>query len=631
MNEKSCNHCYGKHYEHSHEHGHDHSHSETISRQEKVFYVLAIILFVIGFIPALAEIKVVIYAMAILLCGYKLLKEGIINIFKLNFKEDTLMTIAAIAAFILGEYPEAVAVILLFKLGEYLEAKASKTSNNEIENISKIKAENANLILGNNTKVVDVKELKVGDKILIKAGEKVPVDSKIIKGKSTLDTSSITGESKPQEIVEGNDILSGTINLSSAIECEVIRNFEHSTASQIVDLVYEATNNKGKTEKFITKFSKIYTPIVIALAIIIAILPPLIFGLGFVDWIKRGLVFLVASCPCSLVISVPLAFFACIGAISKKGMLVKGTKHIEKLSKITAVCFDKTGTLTTGKMQIDIIQDTGIYDKNEILTYIYSLEKLSNHPISTAIMEISNQIQAKEVKEYKEIAGMGLYGKIDGKEVVLGNKKILRKFNVTGSITEDGAIYLGIDGKFSGYITLKEEVRKTSENIVKEFSKIGIKRVVMLTGDNSKAASKIASQLNIKEKYSELLPKDKLEKVNELKNNKEIVLTVGDGINDSPVLATADFGVSMGEGTEIASNSADGILLSNNVMALPNIIKTSKSAMNIVKANIAFSIIIKIIVLTLGVLGMAPIWLAVLADTGVTALTVINSMRILKM
>lgn len=629
MSECCCNHNH-KH-EHNHSHDHNHQHNETADKKEIVLYILSILFFALGFIPALSDIKIVIYAISILLCGYDLLKEGIINIFKLNFTEDTLMTIAAIAAFILGEYPESVAVILLFKLGEYLEGRASKTSNDSIEEISKIKAETANLCWGNDIKVVDVNELKVGDKILIKPGEKVPVDVKIIKGNSTLDTSSITGESKTQEVCAKQEILSGSINLTSILECQVIRDFKNSTASQIVDLVYEATNNKGKTEKFITRFSKIYTPIVIALAIIIAIIPPLILDGSFSDWIKRGLVFLVASCPCSLVISVPLAFFACIGAISKKGMLVKGTKHIEKLSKVTAVCFDKTGTLTTGKMKIDTVQDTDIYNKEEVLTYIYSLEKLSNHPISTAIMELTDNIQEKEVVGYKEIAGMGLYGKIDEKEIVFGNKKILRKFNVKYNSLEDGAIYLGVNGKLAGYITLKEELRKESKEIVEAFKKINVKRVIMLTGDNSKAGMAIANEIGIKEKYTDLLPKDKLEKVNELKNHKETVLVVGDGINDSPVLAASDFGVSMGEGTEIASNSADGILLSNNIATIPNVINIGRKSMNIVKTNIVFSIIIKLIVLTMGVAGVAPIWLAVLADTGVTALTVINSMRILRM
>lgn len=606
----------------------EHNHEHENSKLGIILYVLSIILFAIGYIPAFEQYKMFIYLGAVLLSGYDLIFEGLKNILKLNFEEDTLMTIAVIAAFALGEYPESVLVILLFKLGEFLEDKARDKSNDNIEQIAKIKSENANLLNKNTIEVVDVKELKLGDRILIKAGEKVPVDSKIIKGESTLDTSSITGESKPQEVSSGMEILSGSINMSGSLECEVIRTFENSTASQIVDLVHVAMGNKGKTEKFITKFSKIYTPTVIILAVLIAVVVPLIFKQSFSEWIKRSLIFLVASCPCSLVISVPLAFFSCLGAISKKGMIIKGTKHIENLSKTTAVCFDKTGTLTTGKMEINEVKSLGELDKNTILEYVYNLEKSSNHPISTAIINMSKDLKNKEVDKNKEIAGHGMYGIIDNKEVLFGNKKLLDMYDVKYTNLEDGAIYLAIDKKLEGYITLKEELR--NKDIVEEFKKVNIKRLVMLTGDSKKQANKVGKDLNISEVYAELLPQNKLDKVEELKKQNEKVTFIGDGINDSPVLASANFGIAMGEGTEIASSTADGILLSNNIATLPEIIKISRKSMRIVKANIIFSIVVKLIVLGLGVLGYAPIWLAVLADTGVTFLTVLNSMRIFK-
>lgn len=606
----------------------EHNHEHENSKLGIILYVLSIILFAIGYIPAFEQYKMFIYLGAVLLSGYDLIFEGLKNILKLNFEEDTLMTIAVIAAFALGEYPESVLVILLFKLGEFLEDKARDKSNDNIEQIAKIKSENANLLNKNTIEVVDVKELKLGDRILIKAGEKVPVDSKIIKGESTLDTSSITGESKPQEVSSGMEILSGSINMSGSLECEVIRTFENSTASQIVDLVHVAMGNKGKTEKFITKFSKIYTPTVIVLAVIIAVVIPLIFKQSFSEWIKRSLIFLVASCPCSLVISVPLAFFSCLGAISKKGMIIKGTKHIENLSKTTAVCFDKTGTLTTGKMEINEVRSLGELDRNTILEYVYNLEKSSNHPISTAIINMSKYLKNKEVDKNKEIAGHGMYGIIDNKEVLFGNKKLLDMYDVKYTNLEDGAIYLAIDKKLEGYITLKEELR--NKDIVEEFKKVNIKRLVMLTGDSKKQANKVGKDLNISEVYAELLPQNKLDKVEELKKQNEKVTFIGDGINDSPVLASANFGIAMGEGTEIASSTADGILLSNNIATLPEIIKISRKSMRIVKANIIFSIVVKLIVLGLGVLGYAPIWLAVLADTGVTFLTVLNSMRIFK-
>lgn len=623
-----CNHIEEHNHEHEGCHGHCHENEHENSKLGIVLYVLSIILFAIGYIPAFEQYKMFIYLGAVLLSGYDLIFEGLKNILKLNFEEDTLMTIAVIAAFALGEYPESVLVILLFKLGEFLEDKARDKSNDNIEQIAKIKSENANLLNKNTIEVVDVKELKLGDRILIKAGEKVPVDSKIIKGESTLDTSNITGESKPQEVSSGMEILSGSINMSGSLECEVIRTFENSTASQIVDLVHVAMGNKGKTEKFITKFSKIYTPTVIVLAVIIAVVIPLIFKQSFSEWIKRSLIFLVASCPCSLVISVPLAFFSCLGAISKKGMIIKGTKHIENLSKTTAVCFDKTGTLTTGKMEINEVRSLGELDRNTILEYVYNLEKSSNHPISTAIINMSKDLKNKEVDKNKEIAGHGMYGIIDNKEVLFGNKKLLDMYDVKYTNLEDGAIYLAIDKNLEGYITLKEELR--NKDIVEEFKKVNIKRLVMLTGDSKKQANKVGKDLNISEVYAELLPQNKLDKVEELKKQNEKVTFIGDGINDSPVLASANFGIAMGEGTEIASSTADGILLSNNIATLPEIIKISRKSMRIVKANIIFSIVVKLIVLGLGVLGYAPIWLAVLADTGVTFLTVLNSMRIFK-
>lgn len=606
-------------------HNHHNSQNERI---KIIFYIMSIVLFGLGFLPILSSFKPIIYLVAILLSGFDLILEGIKNIFKLNFEEDTLMTIAVIAAFILGEYPESVAVILLFKLGEFLEDKARDKSNHNIEEISKIKAEHANLLIGDKIEVVDVRKLRVGDKILIKPGEKVPVDVVILKGESNLDTSSITGESKMQEVVRKNRILSGSINISGSLECEVIRDFENSTASQIVDLVYEAINNKGKTEKFITKFSKIYTPVVIILAIIIAIVLPIILKEEFTKWISKSLIFLVASCPCSLVISVPLAFFSCLGAISKKGMIIKGTKHIENLSKATTICFDKTGTLTTGKMQIEDIKSIGNYTDDEILEYIYNLERLSNHPISTALTNLKIDIKIKEVESYKEIAGHGVYGIIDNKEILFGNKKLLDKYKIKYNNLEDGVIYLAINNTLEGYVSLKEEIR--NKNITSEFKNVNIKRLVMLTGDNKKESEKVAKDLNLDEIYFELLPQDKLNKVEEIKKQNEKVIFIGDGINDSPVLAVSDFGIAMGEGTEIASSTADGILLSNNISSLPDIIKISRKSMNIVKVNIIFSIIVKLIVLYLGLIGIAPIWLAVLADTGVTFLTVLNSMRIFR-
>lgn len=613
-----------------------HSHEKKEKGKEKqvkwqwIFYLFSIVFFILGFFPILEKYRIIVYGISVLLAGYDLLWEGIKNIFHFNFEEDTLMTIAVIAAFIIGEYPESCLVVLLFKLGEFIEDKAVERSHSNIEDIVKIKANFANRVKENDDiEVVKVEEIKIGDKILIKPGEKVPVDCLVLKGKSELDTSAITGESNPQEVKEKQELLSGSINLTGALICEVVKDFSHSTASQIIDLVYEATNNKGKTEKFITKFSKIYTPIVIILAIFIVAIPAII-RLDMHTWIMRALFFLVASCPCSLVISVPLSFFSCIGAISKKGMVIKGTKHIEDLAKANVVALDKTGTLTTGKMTIDKIGIVGEKNKQEVLQYIYSMEKLSNHPISTAVTEKITGIESFEVEDYQEIPGHGLVGKIQKEKVVLGNEKLLKKYGIQWEEKVEGAIYLAINNKLQGYMTLKEEIREDVSHLVKDLKALHINDVMMLTGDNKSQAIKIAKQLSISSVLADLLPQEKLEAIKKEKKQKKKVIFVGDGINDGPVLATANFGISMGEGTEIANDTADGILLSNRVGMLPTFIKIARKSMSIIRTNIIFSLAIKFIVLVIGFLGYAPIWAAILADTGVTLLTILNSLRIFR-
>lgn len=619
-----CHHCH-------HEHCDIEKHHEDKEEKLSIYlYGIGILFLVLSFIPMLAEFRLELVLLAILFSGYELLLNGIKNIFHLNFEEETLMTIAVIAAFVLGEYTESCLVILLYRLGEFLEERASDKSEESIKEIVKIKADTANRVLENTIETVDVKEIKVGDTILIKPGEKVPVDCKVLYGESEIDTSSLTGESNPVYIKKGEELLSGGMNLTGAITCEVLRNVKDSAASQIVDLVYEATNNKGKTEKFITRFSKIYTPIVIAISLLIAIVP-FIFKLDVKEWIMRALIFLVASCPCSLVISVPLSFFTSLGKISKKGMIIKGTKHIENLANASVIAFDKTGTLTTGNMKIDEIKSFEPYDKSAILSYMYSLELLSNHPIGTAIKNYDGEIEERKVEDYKEIAGHGLYGKIEQKEVLFGNSKLLEQYNIS-KIQEipENAIIIVIDKKIAGFITLVEDIRKEANELVASLKTAGIKKTMMLTGDNEKSAKKIGNILNIDEIKSSLLPQEKLAVIEELKKQGEKVIFVGDGINDSPVLASSNFGIAMGAGTNIASITADGILISNNLSSLPSIVKTAKRAMRVVKANILFSLIVKLIVLVLGAIGIAPIWLAILADTGVTFLTVVNAIKNIK-
>lgn len=620
---KHCDHCEIEHHEH-------HEHKEKENKLDIILYIIAIVFLGLSFIPTFTNTRVIFILLSIILSGYELLFNGIKNIFKLDFEEDTLMTIAVIAAFCLGEYVESCLVIILFRLGEFLEERAVYKSNESIKEIVKIKADLANKVIKDVIETVDVKEIKVGDTILIKPGEKIPVDCRVIYGETQIDTSSLTGESKPVFVSKEMEILSGGVNLTGSITCEVLRDAENSAASQIVDLVYEATNNKGKTEKFITRFSKIYTPIVILIAILIAIVP-LIFKLDVKEWIMRALIFLVASCPCSLIISVPLSFFTGLGKISKKGMIIKGTKHIEKLAGTNVVAFDKTGTLTTGNMKIDVLESFNSYNKETIISYMYSLELLSNHPIGTAIKNYSKEIEQRKVEDYKEIAGHGLYGKIEGKETLFGNRKLLEQYEIgINNEIPENAICLSIDKEIAGYVILTEEIRNGSVNIVKNLKDIGIKKVMMLTGDNLKNAEVIGKELKVDEIKASLLPKDKLTVIEELKKTNEKVIFIGDGINDSPVLASSGFGIAMGAGASIASITADGILISNNISTIPSIIRTARCTMKVVKANIVFSLLVKAIVLVLGGVGIAPIWLAILADTGVTFLTVLNAVKNIK-
>ena len=603
------------------------------SSKLKIFlYVISLILFAVGFIPALESYKLVIYLLAVILSGYDLIIEGIKNIFHLNFEEDTLMTIAIIAAFIIGEYPESVAIVLLFKLGEFIEDKAVEKANKNINSIASLKIKTANLIDGKNTTIVNVEELKIGNSILIKPGETVPVDCKIIKGESALDTSKLTGESEPVYVNKGTEILSGAINQTGTLTCKVTKEYKDSAIAKIVDLVYEATNNKGKKEEYITKFSKIYTPVVIIIAVLLAIIPAL-FGADFVTWLNRALVFLVASCPCSIVISIPLAYFSCIGAISKKGLLIKGTKHIEDLAKAKILALDKTGTITTGKMKVEelkVLDKT--LNKEKLLQYAYSLESNSNHPVSTAIIEYASEFNLKklEVENQKEIAGCGIYGEMEEKQVIIGNKKMLDKYQIeVDNKIPENAILIAVNNKISAYITLNERIREGVKETITKLYETGIKKVVMLTGDSKTNAEKIAKACGKIEYRAKLMPENKVEEINKLKEEGKVIF-IGDGINDSPVLATSDFSIAMGEGTDIASTTADSILISNNISSLPQIIKVARKTIRIVNENITISLLAKLIVLILGILGIAPVWLAVAADTGITLITVINSIRIFK-
>lgn len=574
----------------------DCKYSKEQRKKDIILYSIAIVIILVALLIPIKILKMILFGTTIALIGHKVLLQGIKNIFEFNFTEETLMTIAVIAAFIIGEYPEACLVLFLFNIGEFLSQRAMNKSYDNIEDVISLKQNNANVVEDGHVVVKNSKFVNVGDTILIKPGEMVPLDCIIVSGKTQIDVSNITGESNAVIVKENDHILSGSINLNGAIYAKVEKDLDNSLISQIVNLVEEATNNKGKSEEFITKFSKKYTPAVLVFAIIYVFITGVTGMLEIGEAIRRSLILIVSACPCSLVISVPLAFFACVGSCSKKGMLIKGTKHIESLANANLIAFDKTGTLTTGKMKIDTIEIYGEYSQKQILKVIASLEQYSIHPIANAIFEHIDENKDKlyEVQKYKEITGYGLFGIIEGKEVVFGNEKMLELYRINGKI-EEGKNYLAVGGKIIGAITLKEDISR--ENKMAVYG-LDLQKII-LTGDSRPQAEKIAREYGITDVYSSLLPAQKQEIIQDLRKKGNIVIFIGDGLNDAPVIAEADFGISMGVGTEMAHTSSDAILINNKISALPYIIELSKKTMRIVKTNIIFSLTVKAIVLIL--------------------------------
>lgn len=613
----------------THEHEHQHSHDVAPKKQQVLLLIISILIFIIALLPINEFLKIGLFAISTILSGYDLIISGIKSLFKFKFEENVLMTIAVIAAFAIGEFPEACIVTILFKLGSYLENKAINKSKKDMEKLTQIAPDKANVLINEQIISKNAKQVNVNDIIIIRAGDKVPLDCIITEGQSSVDTSALTGEAIPLFVQKGDTLLSGSINTSGVLKCKVTKDYNNSTASQIIELVYASSAKKGKTENFITKFSKIYTPIVLSLAILLAFVPPL-FGLGsFQDFINRALVFLLASCPCALVISVPLSFFSSIGANSRLGVLVKGSKYIEILSKVNCVAFDKTGTLTSGKLEIENIYCVDNYDKNYILNIAANMESLSSHPIAMAVLNYAKDYKKYNIENLEEFAGLGIKGVLDNKTILCGSSKLMINNNIEMDGLPNANIYISIENKIVGYIVLKEEIPKDNININQVFENVGVKKTVMLSGDNEISAQIIADASNVTEFYASLLPKDKVVQVEKLKQENYTCMFVGDGINDAPVLASADLGVSMGLGSEIANASSDIVLMNNNLKNLAKSITVSKKGMQITKFNIWFAIIVKFIVLTLGALGFIPIWIAIVADVGVSIISVLNSIRIL--
>ena len=613
---------------------------EKINKEINLVFldVIGIIVFLMAyFIPGIKfNLKIGMYIVSYALIGFDIFKKAIKHLFRKDmFDENLLMTIATIGALCIGEYIEGVAVLLLYKIGEYLQDKAVDTSKEKIKSAIDIRAKYANVIKNGKVEKVDPESLKIGDIVVVKNGEKIPTDGVISKGNTRLDTSSLTGESIPKDVAENDEVLSGMINLGEVIEIKVTKAFEDSTASKILDLIENARESKSKTENFITKFSKIYTPTVIVIAILIAMSFPSIFGIGFADSLNRALIFLVVSCPCALVISVPLGFFVGMGSCSKKGILIKGSNYLDALSSVDTVAFDKTGTLTKGVFKITKINNKSDMSDDEILEYLALCESYSNHYIAKSILtSYGKEIDKERIKEHSEIAGHGIKAVIDGKEVLAGNKSLMDSQNIKVEVedTVGTVIYIAIDKKYSGNVVLSDELKDNVLELSNNLKRMcGIKNTVLLTGDKENVAKKVAEEIKFNNVYGELLPQDKVEIVEKLKQGtKKKVAFVGDGINDSPVLASADVGISMGNGSDIAIDTSDIVLMTDEPHKLVECIKISKKTKSVVIQNIVFALSIKVIVLVLSAMGIATMWEAIFADVGVSLLAIFNSIRIFK-
>ena len=613
---------------------------EKINKEINLVFldVIGIIVFLMAyFIPGIKfNLKIGMYIVSYALIGFDIFKKAIKHLFRKDmFDENLLMTIATIGALCIGEYIEGVAVLLLYKIGEYLQDKAVDTSKEKIKNAIDIRAKYANVIKNGKVEKVDPETLKIGDIVVVKNGEKIPTDGVISKGNTRLDTSSLTGESIPKDVAENDEVLSGMINLGEVIEIKVTKAFEDSTASKILDLIENARESKSKTENFITKFSKIYTPTVIVIAILIAMSFPSIFGIGFADSLNRALIFLVVSCPCALVISVPLGFFVGMGNCSKKGILIKGSNYLDALSSVDTVAFDKTGTLTKGVFKITKINNKSDMSDDEILEYLALCESYSNHYIAKSILtSYGKEIDKERIKDHSEIAGHGIKAVIDGKEVLAGNKSLMDNQNIKVDIedTVGTVIYIAIDKKYSGNVVLSDELKDNVLELSNNLKRMcGIKNTVLLTGDKENVAKKVAEEIKFNNVYGELLPQDKVEIVEKLKQGtKKKVAFVGDGINDSPVLASADVGISMGNGSDIAIDTSDIVLMTDEPHKLVECIKISKRTKSVVIQNIVFALSIKVIVLLLSAMGISTMWEAIFADVGVSLLAIFNSIRIFK-
>ena len=602
--------------------------------------IVALILFIIALVLNFNNelVNNIIYIIAYVIVGFEIVKKAIKNIIRGKlFDENFLMTIATLGAFGIGEFPEAVAVMLFYQIGESFQDYAVDKSRKSITSLINIRPDYANVERNGKLLKVNPDDVKIGEVVVIKPGEKIPLDGNIIEGRSSIDTKALTGESLPKDVVEGEDVLSGCINLNSVIKVKVTKEYGESTVSKILDLVENASSKKSKSENFITKFAQYYTPIVVIVAVFLVVLPTLIIkDAVFSDWLYRALSFLVVSCPCALVISIPLSFFGGIGGASKMGVLIKGSNYLEAIANTEIVVFDKTGTLTEGVFEVQQVNAIGISEEELLKLTAYS-ENYSNHPIAASIKKAYNkEIDEKQIIKTQELSGLGIAAKIGKQDVLVGNEKLMDEKQIKFTKCNDigTTLYVAIDKKYVGCIVIADKIKDDAIKTIKELKKNNIKKIAMLTGDKKEVGEYVAGMLGIEKVYTELLPDGKVEKVEELmreKSEKGKLVFVGDGINDAPVLAVSDIGIAMGGlGSDAAIEVADVVFMTDEPSKIVDTIYLSKKTMRIVKENIIFAIMVKMLVLVLSALGISTMWEAVFADVGVSVIAIINALRVLR-
>lgn len=656
-------HCHDRCCEHEHHHEHEHCHDEHCSchddhcschehhghchegcachggkdsddiKKDLIVIGICAAFFALSFIPFLKPFAIFICLAVTLVAGREVLKEGFEDLLHFHFGEETLMSIAVVAAFLIGEYVEGTMVALLFTFGENLEGLAVDRSKKNIAALADIRPDTANVICPHDGDIesVPAKDVAIGSEIIVKVGERVPLDCKVLSESVMADSSALTGESLPVHIETGEILKAGCVVLGSPAHGKTISGYGDSAAARIIEMVEGASAKKGATEKFITRFSEIYTPIVIVLALLVFLVPWIFGWLEFSEATHRALVFLVSSCPCALVLSVPLAYFAGIGSASKHGVIIKGSEYCERLANVKNAVFDKTGTLTSGILRVSEIQTSEGFSEEEILRFSAAAEALSDHPIAKCVVAEAEKrgIEFPPAEKVNEIAGEGVTVSFGETSVVCGNKKLFEHMSIELPKENGANLYIALNGIFAGSILLEDTIREEAKASVEKLRELGVEHSFMLTGDNEHAAAKIAKESGIDGFFASLMPEDKVDRIEEIKKTGTTVFT-GDGINDAPVLAAADIGAAMGMGTDAAIESADIVLMKDGISALPKAVAIAKKIMNCVRQNVVFIMAVKIAVLILGALGYAPIWLAVFADVGVCLITVLWSLRLLK-